>query len=543
MLKFDIRKKILSIFIVGSVLFLILGISGIFATMKLSKLSATQSGYFNEAITAENLHKLNIMLNLVAMDIIVDKNDGVISDERLQEIENIDAEIKQYKTTIIGYAENEEEKKQLESVFVNFDKLLKLIKTDLKNAVENRAGNAEFDAFDNIIDGTSTKIEDLLSTKLEAISVKVKQANAAANSVSSKSLTSSVIMLIVILLVNSAISFFVASSIIKSIKTIIITAKDLAEGEGDLTKTIVVKTDDETKQLADYINIFIGNVKKIVETIQVSSESVSAGNNELAASAEELTTNMEHQTSQVADIAAMVEEMAATSKEISENVGEVLHKSQETNSLTETGKSKLDKAVHDIEEIRRQIEEMSNIISQLADSSVKIGDILDVINDIADQTNLLALNAAIEAARAGEAGRGFAVVADEVRKLAERTQSATGEVGSIITSLQRETDTASKNMNSAISVVHTGVTAITETSEIFDNIMVSVRDISLNNSAVSSAIDEESKAISSVNDNVQMISSGLEQSNIALSEISHTISDLQKQAEEQHQVVSRFKVV
>jgi methyl-accepting chemotaxis protein len=69
-------------------------------------------------------------------------------------------------------------------------------------------------------------------------------------------------------------------------------------------------------------------------------------------------------------------------------------------------------------------------------------EIIDAVKEIADQSQLLALNASIEAARVGDQGRGFGVVAEEMRNLAGQSRKATSRVRSILTEIQRATNTA-----------------------------------------------------------------------------------------------------
>jgi hypothetical protein len=89
-------------------------------------------------------------------------------------------------------------------------------------------------------------------------------------------------------------------------------------------------------------------------------------------------------------------------------------------------------------------------VEALGRESERAAEVVGIIKGIADQTNLLALNAAIEAARAGELGRGFAVVADEVRKLAERTTTATDEIGRMMNDMRSAKESVLDCIESAV---------------------------------------------------------------------------------------------
>jgi len=182
------------------------------------------------------------------------------------------------------------------------------------------------------------------------------------------------------------------------------------------------------------------------------------------------------------------------------------------------------------------------VVQRLAKDSETIGQVLDVIRGIAEQTNLLALNAAIEAARAGEQGRGFAVVADEVRTLASRTQDSTQEIESIITALQSRTQEIVGHMATCRTQGDESSHRAGSAGEMLEQITLDVSTIMDMNTAIATAIQEQSAVAQEVNKHVVSIRDVAERSGKMALQNAEMSEELSQQANVLTAEVNRFVV-
>ena len=179
--------------------------------------------------------------------------------------------------------------------------------------------------------------------------------------------------------------------------------------------------------------------RQMTETAQEATsiaERLASASEELSAQVEQVNSGSRVQMQRMDETTTAMEEMNATAAEVAQNAGNAAQGLELSREQANEGAEVVRETVVAIEGVNSKAIELKNAMMGLGSKAEAIGQVMNVISDIADQTNLLALNAAIEAARAGDAGRGFAVVADEVRKLAEKTMTATLEVGSSIEAIQ-----------------------------------------------------------------------------------------------------------
>jgi methyl-accepting chemotaxis protein len=227
---------------------------------------------------------------------------------------------------------------------------------------------------------------------------------------------------------------------------------------------------------------------------------------ELNAQVEQSRNGTHHQSKRVAETATAMEEMNATVLEVAKNAGLAAETSESARKNAAHGAEVVAQAVAGIGQVRQTSESLKQDMGALGKQAEGIGNILSVITDIADQTNLLALNAAIEAARAGDAGRGFAVVADEVRKLAEKTMSATKEVGAAIHDIQAGTRKSVEGVDRSVSTIQQA-TALAEQSGVALRAIVGLVEASSDQvRSIATAAEQQSATSEEINKSVEDIS-------------------------------------
>lgn len=330
------------------------------------------------------------------------------------------------------------------------------------------------------------------------------------------------------------IVFFLANSIVAPINKILAGLKDIAQGEGDLTMRLPSDRKDEIGELANWFNLFVEKLQKIIsgiandirdmesssssllsisDTVFRASGTMSEKSRSVAAAAEEMSCNItsvasavEQSSTNIGMVSAATEEMTSTINEIAKNTEQTRATSNQTVLKTQA---------------------TSKNIGMLSTAAQEIGKVVETITDISEQTNLLALNATIEAARAGEAGKGFAVVAGEIKSLANQTAEATLEIKSRVENIQSST-------HDTVNEIRKITEAITDVNTMIDNVAASVEEQSATTREISENISQAAIGIQEVTEKVSQ-NAGM------AGQIARDISEVSSSSDEMADASNRIK--
>lgn len=351
-------------------------------------------------------------------------------------------------------------------------------------------------------------------------------------------------------------SLIIFRAVTRPIANTINMLKSIAEGEGDLTKRLEIKSNDEMGELARWFNTFVANIQIIIKEVTVNSNKLNNSSKDLASISENLAANSEQTSVKTKMVLEFGERVSCGLKSVSDTTSDSANNFSMISAASEQMTSTINEIAKNVEKARNvtngaveQTGSVSRQIGELGMAAEKIGAVIDTITDISEQVNLLALNATIEAARAGEAGKGFAVVANEIKELARQTAESTNEIKERVEQIQTSTDRTVMKIHSIAEVVN-------EVNDIVASVASSIEEQSCTIKEIAENVSRASEGMNGINDNIsessgasQKIAQEIAEITASAGEISSSsaqvnssASAMNSLAEKLNSMVDRFKI-
>ena len=349
-----------------------------------------------------------------------------------------------------------------------------------------------------------------------------------------------VVAAILVLLLSVLVSRATRKTIQRGLSKAMAALKELQRG--NLNSLVVV---DEPAEIGEMLTLMEQTRKELAQLlwlVQRSTVEVTGAAGVLAESSQGVQDNVQQQSLQMAQIATAMHEMSATAHEVAHSVATTHTASEEAAQNSNSSQAINTQAVQSTESLVQSLKDSAASLTELEKHSDSIGAVLVVIKSIAEQTNLLALNAAIEAARAGEQGRGFSVVADEVRHLAQRTQTSTTEIETMISTFRQSAHQAVLKMQQSSELGGQAIEYASQSSDLMQKVNGSIDKVRGMSLQIASAAEQQSSAIEEINVSVGVVHHAAEHNAGLVAQVATASQQLTAMAETLEGAVKRFQL-
>jgi methyl-accepting chemotaxis protein len=307
--------------------------------------------------------------------------------------------------------------------------------------------------------------------------------------------------------------------------------RDIAEGEGDVTKRLEVSGNfvgDELDQVSRFFNLFMDKLQEILRGVVSHTNRLAGASQQLLDASQQITTNSGETAIQANAVSRVTQQVSQNLQSLSAGAGEMTSTIQSIAANTNEAAKVASTAV-------TTAQAANATVAKLGQSSAEIGIVIKVITSIAQQTNLLALNATIEAARAGDAGKGFAVVANEVKELAKQTAKATEDISRKITTIQTDT-------KGAVEAIGTISGVINQINDISATIAAAVEEQSATTHEMTRNTSEAATGAGNISANIGGVAQAADGTSAHAQDSQKAAQDLADIAAQLSSLMGRFKI-
>lgn len=552
-----IWNKLLLSFAIVTIISSIPGISGVF-------LMNSADTKYSEALTDYGFSQGDVGLFLTALKdnqtnliLSITMEDASDLTKVRNKLEQNKESINQYMADVEACIDTDEERTYYKSITDNLPGFSEYATQVLDLAAANQNG----EALNVYVNQVEPRIDAIENGAKQLMNLYRENGNILSKKLTSGSMQS-IIFSVVLITAAVIVAFFLTLYIAKNISEPLAACSDrlLKLSTGDLSSPMPrVKTNDETRRLADSTEVLIGKLQNVIHEMTYSLEEISNGNldishdteyggdfyrlhtstkkiieslnttlSQINQSADQVSTGSEQIATGAQGMAQGATEQAGSVQQLAAAINNISDQITENAEYAVTARKQVETFGEEMASSNQQMHEMIKAMEEISSSSNEISKIIKTIEDIAFQTNILALNAAVEAARAGTAGKGFAVVADEVRSLASKSAEASKNTVVLIENSIHAVEHGNQIADTTAQVLISAAAGAKEAAEIV--------------AKISEASLAQADAITQVTEGIEQISSVVQNNSATAEESAASSEELASQSQLMKGLVSRFRL-
>jgi methyl-accepting chemotaxis protein len=311
---------------------------------------------------------------------------------------------------------------------------------------------------------------------------------------------------------------------------------------GDLTARLTIRQSGALGQLGEGLNSMVASLQQMTGQIREANTAIASAAAEILAATTQQAASATEQSSAISQTTTTIEEVKAIATQTAQQAQQMALDSQSAQLIARQGTEAVEETIGSMAQIRERVESIAQTILGLAQQTQAIGAITQTVTELADQSNLLALNAAIEAARAGEQGKSFAVVAQHVRDLAERSKTATRQVGAILGDIQRSTNAAVLVTEEGSKGVDLGSRLAGQAGQVIHRIAQEVETGVQTNMQIAAAAQQQTAGMTQIGQAMTAIQQATVQALASTRQAERTAQDLHALAQSLQQAIAVYRL-
>lgn len=198
--------------------------------------------------------------------------------------------------------------------------------------------------------------------------------------------TTVIAILLIATIVATLVGFAISRNIVTPLRRVVDNLKEIAEGEGDLTRTLKIISHDEIGELAESFNLFLTRLRDMVERTRNVSIGLIDATEQIRVSSRDVTEGAIQQSTALDESARATQGIDASTSGIAESTGSLVIAVEESSSATLELGATIEEIASQMERLFITVDQVSSSINEMSVASQEVSENVEILSSSTEVT-------------------------------------------------------------------------------------------------------------------------------------------------------------